>query len=113
VGNTCKLNIVSFVHVCRPECGRDSRWVVAHWYETGTWTGESCGIKPNGAPMRVEGQTRFYVTEDLKISDMVVTRTFTDWEKATLSGSQQGGQSLSHSIGEDLSNDSLFSSTPR
>lgn len=60
--------------------------------------------------MRCEGQTRFYVTEDLKISDMVVTRTFTEWEKATIMKSQQGGQSITPSIGEDLQNDSIFQS---
>ena len=96
----------------RPECGRESSWVVAHWYETGTWTGESCGIKPTGAPMRVEGQTRFFVTEDMKISDMVVTRTFTEWEKATLAASRQGGKSLTATIGDDLRNDSLFTVGP-
>ncbi|CAB9502286.1 expressed unknown protein [Seminavis robusta] len=67
-----------------PECGRNSRWVVAHWYETGTWSGESCGLPPKNEPMQVEGQTRFYVNEDLKIVDMVVTRTFTNWENAML-----------------------------
>ena len=34
--------------------------------------------------MKVEGQTRFFVNEDLKIVDMVVTRTFTEWENAML-----------------------------
>jgi hypothetical protein len=68
-----------------PECGRDSGWVVAHWYETGTWTGKSCGLQPTGEPMKVEGQTRFLVSEDdFKIQEFVVTRTFTDWEKASL-----------------------------
>lgn len=66
-----------------PECGRDSDWVVAHWYELGTWSGESCGVPaPNPpVPMAVEGQTRFRVDpETLKIVEFVVTRTFTDWE---------------------------------
>jgi hypothetical protein len=66
-----------------PTCGRGrSRWVLAHWYENGTWKGESCGIQPKNTPLNVEGQTRFFVGDDLKISDMVVTRTFSDWEKA-------------------------------
>lgn len=67
-----------------PTCGRDSRWVVAHWYETGTWSGDSCGIPAKNVPMRVEGQTRFFISEGYKIIDMVVTRTFTDWEEAML-----------------------------
>jgi hypothetical protein len=29
----------------------------------------------------VEGQTRFLVNDDLKITEMVVTRTFSEWEK--------------------------------
>lgn len=67
-----------------PECGRTtSGWVVAHWYETGTWSGESCGIPPQNTPMAVEGQTRFRVDpSDMKIKEFVVTRTFTEWEKA-------------------------------
>uniref|UniRef100_A0A7S4JJF8 SnoaL-like domain-containing protein n=1 Tax=Odontella aurita TaxID=265563 RepID=A0A7S4JJF8_9STRA len=66
-----------------PTCGggRGDRWVFAHWYETGTWSGESCGIDPEGTPLAVEGQTRFEVSDDLKIIRMVVTRTFSDWEK--------------------------------
>ena len=67
-----------------PECGRYSRWVVAHWWETGTWSGASCGIEPKNQPMAVEGQTRFYVNEELMIVDMVVTRTFTEWEDEML-----------------------------
>lgn len=70
-----------------PECGRDSNWVVAHWYEIGTWSGESCGIAaPNPPqPMTVEGQTRFRVCPDkLKIEEFVVTRTFTEWEQQML-----------------------------
>ena len=59
--------------------------------------------------MRVEGQTRFYVTEDLRISELVVTRTFTEWELATTKSSG-GGQSLSHSIGDDLKDGSMFTS---
>jgi len=55
--------------------------VFAHWYETGTWSGESCGIPPQYTPLNVEGQTRFFVNDDLKIADLVVTRTFTEWER--------------------------------
>lgn len=61
--------------------GMGNRWVFAHWYETGNWTGESCGVKPEGTPLSVEGQTRFLVNDDLKIEKIVVTRTFSDWEK--------------------------------
>lgn len=65
-----------------PTCGRGStRWVYAHWYEEGTWKGKSEGIEPEMTPLDVEGQTRFSVNDDLKITDMVVTRTFSDWEK--------------------------------
>jgi hypothetical protein len=64
-----------------PTCGIDSNWVVAHWYETGHWTGDSRGIKATGNPMEVEGQTRFLVNDDLKITEFVVTRTFTEWEE--------------------------------
>lgn len=65
-----------------PTCGRGStRWVFAHWYEEGTWKGESEGIEPEMTPLDVEGQTRFLVNDDLKITEMVVTRTFCDWEK--------------------------------
>jgi hypothetical protein len=68
-----------------PECGRSSHWVVAHWYETGTWTGSSRGILATNQPMAVEGQTRFRVDpETLKIQELVVTRTFTEWEKAVM-----------------------------
>ena len=70
-----------------PECGRttSSGWVVAHWYETGTWSGESCGIAPRHIPMACEGQTRFLVDPaDMKIKKFVVTRTFTEWEQALI-----------------------------
>lgn len=69
-----------------PECGRSSDgWVVAHWYERGTWTGESRGLTPQHTPMAVEGQTRFLVDPvDFKIKEFVVTRTFTEWEMAFL-----------------------------
>lgn len=65
-----------------PKCGIDCNWVVAHWYETGHWTGDSRGIKATGKPMAVEGQTRFYVNDDLKVTEFVVTRTFTEWEES-------------------------------
>lgn len=73
-----------------PTCGRTTEnnndgaaWVVAHWYETGTWSGESCGIAPQHTPMACEGQTRFRVDPTtMKIVEFVVTRTFTEWEKA-------------------------------
>ena len=79
-----------------PECGRTSSggWVVAHWYETGTWSGESCGIPPQHTPMAVEGQTRFRVDPStLKIVEFVVTRTFTEWEMAFLEKQQKEGSS--------------------
>jgi hypothetical protein len=66
-----------------PECGRSSDWVVAHWVETGTWSGPACGIAaPQPAkPMAVQGQTRFLVdASTLHIVQLVVTRTFTEWE---------------------------------
>jgi hypothetical protein len=66
----------------RPTCLRGkSRWVFANWYEEGTWSGKSDGIEPDGSPLDVEGQTRFLVNDDLKITEMVVTRTFSEWEK--------------------------------
>ena len=64
-----------------PTCGRgNTRWVFAHWYEEGTWKGISRDIEPDGSPLAVEGQTRFLVNDDLKITEMVVCRTFSDWE---------------------------------
>ena len=74
----------NFVHVfVRPTCGRgeNSNWVFCHWYETGTWSGKSCGLEPQGTPLTVEGQTRFLVSDDMKITHFVVTRTYSDWEK--------------------------------
>jgi len=65
-----------------PKCSHDDHWVVAHWYETGHWTGDSMGVKATGNPMQVEGQTRFLVNDDLRITSFVVTRTFTEWEEA-------------------------------
>lgn len=68
-----------------PECSRSTGWVVAHWYERGTWSGESCGLAPSNEPMACEGQTRFRVNPaTMKIEEFVVTRTFTEWEKAFL-----------------------------
>mmetsp|Transcript_27567 Transcript_27567/g.63204 ORF Transcript_27567/g.63204 Transcript_27567/m.63204 type:complete len:194 (-) Transcript_27567:422-1003(-) len=68
-----------------PICDRTGTWVVAHWYEVGTWTGSSCGISPSGESMAVEGQTRFKVCpRRMVITDMVVTRTFAKWEVAML-----------------------------
>jgi Tfp pilus assembly protein PilV len=70
-----------------PEKGRTSAWVIAHWFETGTWSGDSGGIPAPAAhkPMAVEGQTRFLVDrEAMKITSMVVTRTFTEWEECLL-----------------------------
>jgi hypothetical protein len=76
-----------------PEKGRTSEWVVAHWFETGTWSGDSCGIAAANKPMAVEGQTRFLVdSEALKITDMVVTRTFTEWEERLLEKRQAEAQ---------------------
>lgn len=82
---------VKFYH--GPECGRNSDWVVAHWYETGTWSGESCGIQPDHSPMSVEGQTRFLVDSDsYKIKELVVTRTFTKWEQHLLEKRMKANQ---------------------
>ena len=41
--------------------------------------------------MAVEGQTRFYVNDELKITEFVVTRTFTEWENTlqTMARNQQ------------------------
>jgi len=87
-----------------------SRWVVAHWYETGTWKGASCGIPPKNISMAVEAQTRFWVNENMKIQDMVVTRTFTEWEDAFLEKQRQevATQDLS-TWKEDLTKDDLVS----
>ncbi len=64
-----------------PTCGRGStRWVYAHWYEKGTWMGVSQGLEPQFTPLDVEGQTRFLVNDNLHIVEMVVTRTFSEWE---------------------------------
>ena len=84
-------------------------WVLAHWYERGTWSGTSCGIAPPSPPqpMYVEGQTRFgMVRKDDKddnnedstptwvIAKLIVTRTFTPWEQTLLSSSLSSASSL-------------------
>ena len=67
----------------RPTCGRgrNNNWVYAHWYETGTFSGKSKGIEPDGSPLTVQGQTRFLVDDTLKIKEIVITRTFSRWEE--------------------------------
>jgi hypothetical protein len=55
--------------------------VFANWHEEGTWSGKSEGLKRDGSSLNVEGQARFLVNDDLKITEMVVTRTFSEWEK--------------------------------
>jgi hypothetical protein len=69
-----------------PTCGRglNNNWVYAHWYEEGTFSGNSQGIEPDGSPLTVQGQTRFLVGNDLKIREIVITRTFSRWEEALL-----------------------------
>jgi hypothetical protein len=68
-----------------PVACRIDNWIYAHWYETGTWSGSSCGLEPTSKPMAVEGQTRFKVDPiSFKIQEFVVTRTFTDWENQLL-----------------------------
>mmetsp|Transcript_25788 Transcript_25788/g.46723 ORF Transcript_25788/g.46723 Transcript_25788/m.46723 type:complete len:263 (-) Transcript_25788:325-1113(-) len=69
-----------------PTCGRgrNNKWVYAHWYETGSWSGTSQGIDPDGSPLTVQGQTRFLVDDDLKIKEIVITRTFSRWEEMLL-----------------------------
>lgn len=73
-----------------PRADRDGEWVWAHWFETGTWSGQSEGIEPDGRPLDVAGHTRFYV-EDVpvataggeiqkRITKQVVFRTFAQWE---------------------------------
>ncbi|KAL7453822.1 hypothetical protein ACHAWC_005465 [Mediolabrus comicus] len=76
--------IVKFHH--GPTCGRgsDNNWVYAHWYEEGSFSGTSQGIEPDGSPLTVQGQTRFLVGNDLKIREIVITRTFSSWEEQLL-----------------------------
>jgi len=82
----------------------DETWVFANWYEIGHWSGDSCGIMtPNPPlPMACEGQTRFKVSEDdePKIEELVVTRTFTEWENALIAKKKC----------EDVNNHYIFSS---
>ena len=61
----------------------------AHWYEEGSFSGKSQGIEPDNSPLTVQGQTRFHVTNDLKISEIVITRTFSKWEEQLLLKSQE------------------------
>jgi hypothetical protein len=66
-----------------PMADREGSWVWAHWAETGTWKGESCGLAPENTPLDVSGHTRFQLEEingELKIVRQVVYRTFSDWE---------------------------------
>lgn len=76
--------VVKFHH--GPTCGRgsDNNWVYAHWYEEGSFSGTSQGIEPDGTPLTVQGQTRFLVGDDLKIREIVITRTFSSWEEQLL-----------------------------
>ncbi len=69
-----------------PTCGRglNNNWVYAHWYEEGAFSGNSQGIEPDGSPLTVQGQTRFLVGNNLKIREIVITRTFSRWEEALL-----------------------------
>ncbi|KAL7465984.1 hypothetical protein ACHAXS_006277 [Conticribra weissflogii] len=73
-----------------PTCGRGrtNKWVCAHWYETGTFSGTSRGISPDHSPLNVQGQTRFWVDDDLKIKEIVITRTFSRWEESLVRGSE-------------------------
>lgn len=78
----------------------DGVWVVAHWYENGHWSEDSCGIQAPDPPlpMAVEGQTRFRVSPDPsdnnkpKIQQFVVTRTFTEWENAMVAKRREKSQ---------------------
>ena len=67
-----------------PRLDRDGKWVWCHWAETGTWSGESCGLKPDGSVLEVSGHTRFEVEKqkggEYKIARQVVYRTFANWE---------------------------------
>ncbi len=69
-----------------PTCGRgrNNNWVHAHWYEEGTWSGNSQGIEADMSPLHVQGQTRFWVDDDLKIREIVITRTFSRWEESLI-----------------------------
>ena len=83
----------------------DGTWVVANWYEVGHWSGESCGIDAPSSPipMACEGQTRFKVvsqegTDEAKIEEFVVTRTFTEWENAMIAKRNQDAADANHYI---------------
>jgi len=91
---------------------QDGTWVVAHWYENGHWSQDSCGIEaPNPPlPMAVEGQTRFRVAlqpgkDEPKIEEFVVTRTFTEWENAMIAKRQQEAEGDNHYIFSSSSSD--------
>eukprot|EP00293_Proteomonas_sulcata_P000181 CAMPEP_0184321370 /NCGR_PEP_ID=MMETSP1049-20130417/118700_1 /TAXON_ID=77928 /ORGANISM="Proteomonas sulcata, Strain CCMP704" /LENGTH=180 /DNA_ID=CAMNT_0026642163 /DNA_START=87 /DNA_END=629 /DNA_ORIENTATION=- len=73
---------VMFREGAEPRCTRGTNWVWCHWYEEGSWSGESLGIKPDGSPLDVQGHTRFYVGDEGKIEKVVVFRTFSAWELA-------------------------------
>ena len=75
----------------RPTCGRgrNNNWVYAHWYEEGSFSGNSQGIEPDNSPLTVQGQTRFHVDNDLKIDEIVITRTFSKWEEQLLLKSEK------------------------
>ncbi|KAL7439846.1 hypothetical protein ACHAXM_006902 [Skeletonema potamos] len=65
-----------------PTCGRGSNnnWVYAHI----GMRREHLGIEPVGSPLTVQRQTRFLVGNDLKIREIVITRTFSRWGEALL-----------------------------
>ena len=94
------------------ETDRDETWVVAHWYEVGHWSGDSCGIDAPDPPrpMACEGQTRFRVVSNddddddaPTIEEFVVTRTFTEWETAMIAKRRQDAE-------EEAGNHYIFSS---
>jgi len=73
---------VEFEHP--PICDHEGKWVWCHWVESGNWTGESRGVKPQNTPLSVGGHTRFLLEKQQdgssKIVKQVVYRTFADWE---------------------------------
>lgn len=85
--------------IISPTCGRgrNNNWVYAHWYEEGSWSGSSKGIEPDGSKLDVQGQTRFWVDDDLKIKEIVITRTFSRWEESLLKRGWQKSRSLRES----------------
>ncbi len=85
--NSVHSYCISFTNLIQsPTCGRgrNNNWVYAHWYEEGSWSGKSSGIEPDGSPLTVQGQTRFLVDNDLKITEIVIARTFSRWEEEML-----------------------------